>query len=115
MILKSGEMSVCSRRIRTDDAVYEWGKEEEEDSSSSYSRRGGCPMVFNGAGLTLPRRNKNRLCSMTYGIDKIFKMDRLDAKSSFVEEAEGQGSKRSFKLKEEIPPRREIGSRSDRS
>ncbi len=34
---------------------------------------------------------------MTCGIDKIYKIDRLDPKRSFIEEAEGQGSKRSFK------------------
>ena len=34
---------------------------------------------------------------MTCSIDKIFKIDILDPKRSFMEEAEGQGSKRSFK------------------
>ncbi len=34
---------------------------------------------------------------MTYGIDKLYKIDRLDPKRSFIEDAEGQGSKRSFK------------------
>ena len=107
---------MCSRRIRTDDAVNMNGEKRRRRRRTVHLHRGGeCPIVYIRAGLTLPRRNKNRLCSMTYGIDKIFKIDRLDAKRSFIEEAEGQGSKRSFKLKEEIPPRREIGSRSDRS
>ncbi len=38
------------------------------------------------------KENKNRLCSMTCGIDKIKNIDRLDTKSSFIVE----GSKRSF-------------------
>ncbi len=34
---------------------------------------------------------------MTCDIDKIYKIVRLDPKRSFIEEAEGQGRKGSFK------------------
>ncbi len=44
--------------------------------------------------LSNMKRNKNRLCSKTCGIDKILK-NIIDTKSSFIEAAEG--SKKSSK------------------
>ncbi len=42
--------------------------------------------------LYIQKKNKNRLCSMACGVDKMYKMDRLDAKRFFIE-----GSKKSFR------------------
>ncbi len=38
--------------------------------------------------------NKNRLCSMACGVDKMYKIDRLDAKRFFIE-----GSKKIISMK----------------
>ena len=87
-----------------------WGGREQVKCTPPVSPRTREKSRSSSSPLSFVQLNKNRLCSMTCGIDKIYKIDRLNRKRSFIE-----GSKRSFKWKEEIPPRREIWSGSNRS
>ena len=54
-----------------------------------------------------PQKNKNRLCSMTCGIYKTYKIDRLDTKRSFVGAAEG--AKHHLNEKKRSHPEEKLG------
>ena len=59
------------------------------------------------------KKNKNRLCSMTCGIDKIYKIYRLDTKRVFLKGTKDHLNEK--KRSQRIPPRREILLGSDRA